>query len=145
MKTTTLAVALAALLTLTACSSGNDDAEADAPLDFPNIEALNEHVADKYNGQAKLNGGSDLMIGVESKNSELQDQDRTLKVLEDVGEGVQFDYDTVSISSEPDKGEWGYQYTRETVQKIAGASVGDGSVVVTEIWDNTERGYNTAY
>lgn len=145
MKTTTLAVALAALLTLTACGGNNDDAEADAPTTFANIDELNTHIADKYSGTAKLNGGTEIMMSVESKNTELQDQDRTLKVLEEVGTGAEFDYNTVSIGSKPDKGEWGYRYAHDVVQDIANASVGDGSIVVTEIWDKAEHGYNTAY
>ncbi|GAA1935676.1 hypothetical protein GCM10009689_14780 [Brevibacterium antiquum] len=142
MRRTTTAVGLAALLAIAGCSGSDPD---EAPLEFADNEIFNDHIADKYEGRAELNGGSDLMVGVESKNSELQDQDRTVKVLEDVGEGVTFDDKTVSISSKPDKGEWGDQYTRDVAEKVAGAKAGDGSVIVAKIWDHTERGYNTAY
>lgn len=141
MKRITTAVTLAALLTLTACSSG-EEAEADAPLNFPNIETLNEHIDERFDGTAEL-AGSDLTIMVESKNSELQDQDRTLKVLEDVGEGATFDYDTLTVAAQTDNGSWGYRYDHDTVDKIAEA--GPAEVVVTEIWDKADTGTNNAY
>lgn len=141
MKRITTAVTLAALLTLTACSSGNDDAK-EAPLDFPNVEALDQHLADRFGGASELTG-DDLTVMVESKNSELQDQDRTLKVLEDVGEGVKFDYDTLTVTAQADAGSWGYRYDRDTVDKIAQA--GPAEVVVTEIWDKADTGTNNAY
>lgn len=142
MKRITTAVTLAALLTLTACSSGNEDAAAEAPLDFPNVEALDQHLADRFGGASELTG-DDLTVMVESKNSELQDQDRTLKVLEDVGEGVKFDYDTLTVTAQTDNGSWGYRYDHDTVNKIAEA--GPAEVVVTEIWDKADTGTNNAY
>ena len=141
MKRITTAVTLAALLTLTACG-GNDDAEAEAPLDFPNVEALDQHLADRFGGASELSG-DDLTVMVESKNSELQDQDRTLKVLEDVGEGVKFDYDTLTVTAQADAGSWGYRYDHDTVTEVAEA--GPAEVVVTEIWDKAETGTNNAY
>lgn len=141
MNQITTAVTLAALLTLTACSSG-DDAEAEAPLDFPDTKALDEHLADRFGGTSEL-AGDDLTVMVESKNSELQDQDRTLKVLEDVGEGVQFDYDTLTVTAQTDNGTWGYRYDHDTVDKIAQA--GPAEIVVTEIWDKADTGTNHAY
>lgn len=144
MRRTTTAVTLAALLTLTACSGSNDEAEADAPLEFPDAEALNEHVDETYDGSAEL-AGDDLTVMVESKGTKLQDQDRTLKVLGDVGEGAKFDYDTLTITAQADAGSWGYRYDHDTVDKIAGASVGDGSIVVSEVWDKADTGTNSAY
>lgn len=144
MKQTTIAVALATLLAVTGCSSGNDEAEADAPLEFPDIEALNEHIDERFDGTAEL-VKDDLTVMVESKNSELQDQDRTLKALEDIGEGAAFDYDTLTITAKADSGSWGYRYDHDTVDKIAGASTGDGSIIVTEIWDKADTGTNNAY
>lgn len=141
MKRITTAVTLAALLTLTACGNG-DDAEADAPLNFPNVETLNEHIDERFDGTAEL-AGNDLTIMVESKNSELQDQDRTLKVLEDVGEGATFDYDTLTVTAQTDNGSWGYRYDHDTVNKIAEA--GPAEVIVTEIWDKADTGTNNAY
>lgn len=144
MRRTTTAVALAALLALTGCSGSNDEAEADAPLEFPDVEALNNHIDETYDGSAEL-AGQDLTIMVESKNSELQDQDRTLKVLEDVGEGTKFDYDTLTITAQSDNGSWGYRYDADTVDQIADADTGDGSIVVTEVWDKADTGTNNAY
>lgn len=141
MNRITTAVTLAALLTLTACG-GNDDAEADASLDFPNTEALDQHLADRFGGASELTD-DDLTIMVESKNSELQDQDRTLKVLEDVGEGVKFDYDTLTVTAQTDNGTWGYRYDHDTVDEIAEA--GPAEIVVTEIWDKADTGTNNAY
>lgn len=140
MKRITTAVALAALLTLTAC--GGNNAEEEAPLDFPDVAALDEHLADRFGGASELTG-DDLTVMVESKNSELQDQDRTLKVLEDVGEGVKFDYDTLTVTAQTDNGSWGYRYDHDTVNKIAGA--GPAEIVVTEIWDKADTGTNNAY
>lgn len=142
MKRITTAVTLAALLTLTACSGGNEDAEAETPLDFPNVEALDQHLADRFGGASELTG-DDLTVMVESKNSELQDQDRTLKVLEDVGEGVKFDYDTLTVTAQTDNGSWGYRYDHDTVTEVAKA--GPAEVVVTEIWDKADTGTNNAY
>ena len=119
------AVAFAATLALTGCS-GSDEAEADAPLEFPDAQSLNEHIADRFNGTAEL-VDEDLTVMVESKNSELQDQDRTLKVLEDVGEGARFDYDTLTITAQADNGSWGYRYDADTVDEIADTDAGDGS------------------
>lgn len=144
MRRTTIAVAIAATLALTGCSSSNDEAEADAPIELPDVEALNGHVADRFNGTAEL-AGQDLTIMVESKNSELQDQDRTLKVLEDVGEGTKFDYDTLTITAQADSGSWGYRYDADTVDEIADTDTGDGSIVVTEVWDKADTGTNNAY
>lgn len=141
MKRITTAVTLAALLTLTACG-GNDDAEAEAPLDFPDTKSLDEHLADRFGGASELTD-DDLTVMVESKNSELQDQDRTLKVLEDVGEGVKFDYDTLTVTAQADAGSWGYRYDHDTVTEVAEA--GPAEVVVTEIWDKAETGTNNAY
>ena len=139
-----LAASFAATLALTGCSGGNDEAEADAPPEFADVEALNEHVADRFNGTAEL-AGDDLTIMVESKSSELQDQDRTLKVLEDVGEGTRFDYDTLTITAQADNGSWGYRYDADTVDEIADTDAGDGSIVVTEVWDKADTGTNNAY
>ena len=122
-----LAASFAALLALTGCSSDNDEAGADAPLEFPDAQSLNEHIADRFNGTAEL-VDEDLTVMVESKNSELQDQDRTLKVLEDVGEGARFDYDTLTITAQADSGSWGYRYDADTVDEIADADTGDGSI-----------------
>lgn len=144
MRRTTIAVALAALLALTGCSGGNDEAEANAPLEFTDVDALNEHVADRFNGTAEL-VDDDLTVMVESKNSELQDQDRTLKVLEDVGEGARFDYDTLTITAQADSGSWGYRYDADTVDQIADADTGGGSIVVTEVWGKADTGTNNAY
>lgn len=141
MRKTALAVAAAAILAVTGCSGG-DDAEAEAPLDFPDVEALNEHVADRFDGTAEL-VKDDLTVMVESKNSELQDQDRTLKVLEDVGEGVKFDYDTLTVTAQTDNGSWGYRYDHDTVTEVAEA--GPAETVVTEIWDKADTGTNNAY
>ena len=143
MRRTATAVAFAATLALTGCS-GSDEAEADAPLEFPDAQSLNEHVADRFNGTAEL-VGQDLTVMVESKNSELQDQDRTLKVLEDVGEGARFDYDTLTITAQADSGSWGYRYDADAVDQIADADTGDGSIVVTEVWDKADTGANNAY
>ena len=144
MRRTTTAVAIAALLALTGCSGGSDEAEADAPLEFPDVDTMDTHVSDKYNGSAEL-AGQDLTIMVESKGSELQDQDRTLKVLEDVSEGARFDYDTLTITAQADNGSWGYRYDANTVDQIADADTGDGSIVVTEVWDKADTGTNNAY
>ena len=141
MKRITTAVTLAALLTLTACG-GNDDAEAEAPIDFPDTKSLDEHLADRFGGASELTD-DDLTVMVESKNSELQDQDRTLKVLEDVGEGVKFDYDTLTVTAQTDNGSWGYRYGHDTVTEIAEA--GPAETVVTEIWDKADTGTNNAY
>lgn len=143
MRRTTIAVAFAATLALTGCS-GSDEAEADAPLEFPDAQSLNEHIADRFNGTAEL-VDEDLTVMIESKNSELQDQDRTLKVLEDVGEGARFDYDTLTITAQADSGSWGYRYDADTVDQIADADTGDGSIVVTEVWDKADTGTNNAY
>ncbi|MGO3179477.1 MAG: hypothetical protein ACTIJR_07925 [Brevibacterium linens] len=145
MRRTTIAVAVAfaATLALTGCS-GSDEAEADAPLEFPDAQSLNEHIADRFNGTAEL-VDEDLTVMVESKNSELQDQDRTLKVLEDVGEGARFDYDTLTITAQADNGSWGYRYDADTVDEIADTDTGDGSIVVTEVWDKADAGTNNAY
>lgn len=142
MRRTAIAVAFAATLALTGCSGGNDDAEADAPIDFPDVAALDQHLADRFGGASEL-AGDDLTVMVESKNSELQDQDRTLKVLEDVGEGVKFDYETLTITAQTDNGSWGYRYDRDTVDEIAQAGPAEG--VVTEIWDKADTGTNNAY
>ena len=143
MRRTTIAVAFAATLALTGCS-GSDEAEADAPLEFPDAQSLNEHIADRLNGTAEL-VDEDLTVMVESKNSELQDQDRTLKVLEDVGEGARFDYDTLTITAQADNGSWGYRYDADTVDEIADTDTGDGSIVVTEVWGKADTGTNNAY
>lgn len=143
MRRTTIAVAFAATLALTGCS-GSDEAEADAPLEFPDAQSLNDHIDDRFNGTAEL-VDEDLTVMVESKNSELQDQDRTLKVLEDVGEGARFDYDTLTITAQADNGSWGYRYDADTVDEIADTDTGDGSIVVTEVWDKADTGTNNAY
>lgn len=139
MKRITTAVTLAALLTLTACSSGNDDAEAETPLDFPSVEALNEHVAERFAGTAELIK-DDLTVMIESKGFELSDKGETVKVLEDVGEGVKFDYDTLTVASNTDTGTWGYRYDRDTVEEAA-----ENDVLVDKVWNLADTGTNNAY
>ena len=55
MRLKSIAVAFAATLALTGCS-GSDEAEADAPLEFPDAQSLNEHIADQFNGTDELVG-----------------------------------------------------------------------------------------
>ena len=143
MRRTATAVAFAATLALTGCS-GSDEAEADAPLEFPDAQSLNEHVADRFNGTAEL-VGQDLTVMVESKNSELQDQDRTLKVLEDVGEGARFDYDTLTITAQADSGSWGTGTTPIRSTRSQTPTPETESIVVTEVWGKADTGTNNAY
>lgn len=139
MRRTTIAVALAALLALTGCSGGNDDAEADAPLEFPDVQSLNEHVADRFNGTAEL-VDEDLTVMVESKGFEMSDKGRTVKVLEDVGEGVEFDYETLTITAQTDSGAWGYRYDADTVKEAS-----ESEVLVDKAWSLADTGTNNAY
>lgn len=139
MRRTTTAVAIAALLALTGCSGGNDDAEADAPLEFPDVQSLNEHVADRFNGTAEL-VDEDLTVMVESKGFEMSDKGRTVKVLEDVGEGVEFDYETLTITAQTDSGAWGYRYDADTVKEAS-----ESEVLVDKAWSLADTGTNNAY
>lgn len=119
--TATLAIAL------TGCS--NDAPSRDdevAALDFPTIEDLNTHMADTRNGGAELHD-NDLTITLESRGTELQDKDATLKALEAAG-AAQFDYDTVTITA---PGTFGCRYDAATVTDAA-------SIVVTDVWDHAE-------
>lgn len=139
MRRTTIAVALAALLALTGCSSSNDDAEADAPLEFPDVQSLNEHIADRFNGTAEL-VDEDLTVMIESKGFEMSDKGQTVKVLEDVGEGVQFDYDTLTVTAQTDSGAWGYRYDADTVTEAS-----ESEVLVDKAWSLADTGTNHAY
>ncbi|MGO1623301.1 hypothetical protein [Flaviflexus sp.] len=139
MRRTTTAVAIAALLALTGCSSSNDDAEADAPLEFPDVQSLNEHIADRFNGTAEL-VDEDLTVMIESKGFEMSDKGQTVKVLEDVGEGVQFDYDTLTVTAQTDNGAWGYRYDADTVTEAS-----ESEVLVDKAWSLADTGTNHAY
>lgn len=117
----------AATLTLTGCS--NDAPSRDdevAALDFPTVEDLDTHMADTRNGGAELLD-SDLTITIETRGSELQDKDATLKALEAAG-AAQFDYDTVTITA---PGTFGCRYDAATVTDAA-------SIAVTDVWDHAE-------
>ena len=138
MRRTATAVAFAATLALTGCS-GSDEAEADAPLEFPDAQSLNEHIADRFNGTAEL-VDEDLTVMVESKGFEMSDKGRTVKVLEDVGEGVEFDYETLTITAQTDSGAWGYRYDADTVKEAS-----ESEVLVDKAWSLADTGTNHAY
>lgn len=143
-----LAASFAALLALTGCSGGNDDMPSRskdlAALDFPDIDALSEHIADRYNGEASLTEGGELdgeiMVNLESSTFEHSDQMNTFQTLEDIGHGASFDYEWVSVTSDTPTGHWGYRYTPDTVQEVV-----DESIMPTDIWDAAEDGANFAY
>lgn len=136
MKRTTLALAAAVLtLGLAACSSSDEPAEATpTTVEITSTDDLDAHVAGTYNGTAELYDGS-LTLAVDSQGSELQDQDMTMRLLQTVGDSP-LDYDDVTITTSTGDGPtWGYRYDADTVHQIADSSIGDGSLVVTDIWD----------
>lgn len=139
MRRTTTAVAVAVLLALTACSGSNDEAETDSPLEFPDVEALNNHIDERFDGSAEL-AGEDLTVMIESKGFEMSDKGQTVKVLEDVGEGVEFDYDTLTITAQTDNGAWGYRYDADTVKEAS-----ENEVMVDKAWSLADTGTNNAY
>ena len=148
MRRITTAVALAALLTLTACSSGNDENEKSlteqneeelAALSFPDVDALSEHLQSELDvNDASLDesGGAidgDLSISANSQGTELQDKNLTADILETVAHGVEFDYETVTVAILGDPGVCGNRYDRDTVEDFA-----DNGIIITNIWDNAE-------
>ena len=110
--------------------------------EFADVEALNELLSPTVS-TAPPNSRRLTCRHRRAANSKTRD--RTLKVLEDVGEGIEFDYDTLTITAQADNGSWGYRYDADTVDQIADADIGDGSIVVTEVWDNADTGTNNAY
>lgn len=142
--TTALITIAAATLALAACSTDSSSAsEETEPLSITSVTDLDSHIADTYNGTAELND-RDLTVTLESRGTELQDQDATLRALQDVGSS-DLDYDSVTVTSSTDDGTWGYRYSADTVHQLADTSVSDGSIVVTEIWDHADEGTNFAY
>jgi hypothetical protein len=110
-----------------------------AQLDFPEPDAFNAHISDRYNGSAELNSG-DLQVRIDSSGFKLTDQGNTAQVLEELGTAGRFDYDSVTISLDTGKGNWGYRYAPDTVDEIA-----ENDVIVDRIWDLAESGTNFAY
>lgn len=135
MKRTTIALAAAGLfLGLAACSNSDEPAEASPTIEIDTTDDLDTYVDDAYNGTAELFDGH-LTLAVDSQGSELQDQDMTTKLLQVVGDSP-LDYDDVTITTSTGDGPtWGYRYDADTVHQIADSSIGDGSLVVTDIWD----------
>lgn len=138
MKRTTIALAAAALaLGLAACSSSDEPAEASPTIEIDTTDDLDTYIADAYNGTADLYDG-DLTLAVDSQGSELKDQDMTVKLLQTIAE-TDIDYDTVTITTGTGDGPtWGYRYDADTVQEIGEANIGDGTLVVTDIWDQAD-------
>ncbi|MGP5484588.1 hypothetical protein ACTXMZ_16565 [Brachybacterium alimentarium] len=138
MKRTTIALAAAALvLGLAACSSSNEPAEASPTIEIDTTDDLDAHITDAYNGGASLSEG-DLQVTVESRGTELMDQDTTLDALQDIG-NADLDYDKVTVTIQASNGGWcGHRYTADTVADIAEADTSYGEIVVSEIWDYAE-------
>lgn len=135
-----LAASFAALLALTGCS-GSNDTEADAPkepLSFADAGDADAYFADQYGGGADEHDGN-VDVSIESRGTELQDQDRSANAIQDFGEGVEFDYDTLTLSIRAESGSGcGHRYTSDVVDELTGLSTSDGSLVFTEIWDYAE-------
>lgn len=115
-------------LALTGCTSNDADTATETPT-LGSIEDLDAHTAERFNGGAELHDGN-LTITVESKGTELQDQDATLKALQDAASTTGIEYDTVTIAA---AGTFGCRYDKATAQDAA-----DGNIVVTNIWDTAE-------
>lgn len=121
-----------ATLALTGCTTGNDAPSRSneiAELNFPTVEDLNTHTAEKYDGSADLHDGN-LTITIETRGTELQDKDATLKVLEEIGNAATFDYNTVTITA---PGTFGCRYDADQTDDAA-----NGNITVTNIWDHAE-------
>lgn len=129
LAATTLALAL------TGCTSNDADTADETPT-LDSIEAVDTHIADTYGGSAELNDG-DLSVTLNSRGTELQDQDATLKAIQDIGTATGLDYTTATITLTADSGAGcGHRYDADTVSEIAGADTAE--VVVTDIWDHAE-------
>lgn len=132
----------AATLTLTGCS-GNDADTADETPTLDSIEAVDTHIADTYGGSAELNDG-DLSVNLDSRGTELQDQDATLKAIQDIGTATGLDYTTATITLTADNGAGcGHRYDADTVSEIATADTAE--IVVTDIWDHAETSTPCTY
>lgn len=148
MRRTTIAVAFAAILTLTGCSGSDDDTPSRskdlAALDFPDMDSLSDYMADHHGGEATMTKhGSlkgEIMVMIESKGFELSDKGETVKVLEEIGHGVDFDYKWATVASNTDSGNWGFRYTADTVQEMT-----ENDVLVDKVWNLAENGVNAAY
>lgn len=147
MRLLSASIAAIAALTLAGCSGGNDDEkslteqneEELAALSFPDTESLSEHLQSEYDvNDASLDesGGAtdgDLSISANSQGTELQDKNLTAEIMEAVANGVEFDYETVTVAILGDPGVCGNRYDHETVESFA-----ENGIIIPNIWDNAE-------
>lgn len=142
-----LAALFAATLALTGCSSSEDaPSRSDelASLDFPDMESLSDFMADHHGGEATMTEQGplkgEIMVMIESKGFELSDKGETVKVLEEIGHGVDFDYEWATVASNTESGNWGFRYTESTVHEMS-----ENEVLVDKVWNLAEDGVNAAY